>query len=250
MRAKKKTKPVPKAKAKKKPVRERRSTPDTSDRSTRARKASGRGQGGDTNQPPLYFKDFSNWDYQYQASDPKPVGDRIHNQRRSTPDTSDRSTRARKARKPGPVPDTDWHATFIYQLREFPNVSAACIACNITRETAYTHRKLYPEFAKAWEEAEEMSVDALEEACYKRAKEGYEEPIYQQGEMVGTKLKFSDTLACLILKGRRPLIYGDKSTLDINGKIELTDEDVVVRGRAATAGILSALAASVKGVKA
>jgi hypothetical protein len=194
MRAKKKTKPVPKAKAKKKPVRERRSTPDTPDRSTRAR--------------------------------------------------------ARKARKPGPVPDTDWHATFIYHLREFPNVSAACIASNITRETAYTHRKLYPEFAWAWEEAEEMSVDALEEACYKRAKEGYEEPVYQQGEMVGTKLKFSDTLACLILKGRRPLIYGDKSTLDINGKIELTDEDVVVRGRAATAGILSALAASVKGVKA
>jgi hypothetical protein len=116
MSAKKKSKPVPKAKPKKKPVRKRRSTPDTSDRSTRAR------------------------------------------------------------RKPGPVPDTDWHATFIHQLREFPNVSAACIASNITRETAYTHRKLYPEFAKAWEEAEEMSVDALEEACYKRAKEGYEEP--------------------------------------------------------------------------
>jgi hypothetical protein len=171
-----------------------------------------------------------------------------------TSDTSDRSTRERKPKpakptKPGPVPDTDWHATFIYQLREFPNVSAACIACNINRDTAYTHRKLYPDFAKAWEEAEEMSVDALEEACYKRAKEGYEEPVYQMGEMVGTKLKFSDTLACLILKGRRPLIYGDKSTLDINGKIELTDEDVVKRGREASAGILSAMAASVKGVK-
>lgn len=171
------------------------------------------------------------------------------NKRPKTPDTSDRSTRARDAnakKKPGPAPDTDWHATFIFNLRKFPNVSAACQTCNINRDTAYTHRQLYPDFAKAWEEAEEMAVDALEEVCYGRAKDGYKEPVYQQGVMVGTKLKFSDTLACLILKGRRPLIYGDKSTIDVNGKIELTDEDVVARGRAATAGILAALQASLK----
>lgn len=51
--------------------------------------------------------------------------------------------------------------------------------------------------------------DRLEDAAYERGVEGWEEPVYQQGQLVGSKRVYSDSLLQMLLKGSRPQKYRD-----------------------------------------
>lgn len=57
--------------------------------------------------------------------------------------------------------------------------------------------------------ASEEAADRLEEAARERAVEGWEEPVYQRGELVGSVRKYSDSLLAMLLKGAKPQKYRD-----------------------------------------
>jgi hypothetical protein len=122
-----------------------------------------------------------------------------------------------------------WKPKFIEALRESANVRAACQACGITRDAAYKARKKSPVFAAQWDEAIDEAVDTLEEAAWGRARDGVqrEDPIFYQGEQVGSKIirEYSDTVLLALLKAHRPNLYRDPVHYNIDFD-KLTDEQL------------------------
>jgi hypothetical protein len=99
---------------------------------------------------------------------------------------------------------------FLASLAEFPSVSAALRAANVSMGTAYRHREMDADFGKAWNLAIEIGYGILEDEAIRRAVLGVQEPIYQKGECVGYVTRYSDSLLAFLLKGRRRQIYGEK----------------------------------------
>jgi hypothetical protein len=80
-------------------------------------------------------------------------------------------------------------------------------------------------FHEAAEQAQQMSIDALEEECRKRAVEGEERVERYQGKVVGTYREKSDRLLEILLRAKRPREFGAsvKVEADVAVHHELTE---------------------------
>ena len=122
-------------------------------------------------------------------------------------------------------------ARFIEALGEtHGTVTAACRIAGISKQTAYDARKEDPEFAEAWAEAVDYVGDVLEQTAFQRAVQGWEEPVYQGGNLVGTIRKYSDKLLEICLKGARPEKYRERISTD--SRIEVTSGVLAVAATA------------------
>lgn len=139
---------------------------------------------------------------------------------------------------------------FCAALAETCNVGKACAAVGIARQTAYDWRDEIPEFAAKWDRALKIGVSALEDEAHRRGFEGTEEPVYHLGKTVGTITKYSDTLAIFLLKAHDPEKYRERSSVDLQGSLQvsnMTDDEIAAEIAALTAAqILPALAAPVE----
>jgi hypothetical protein len=84
----------------------------------------------------------------------------------------------------------NWKELFLAALHESPNVFAAARTAGVSRRNAYAARESDSEFAAAWDDAIQRSVDDLEASAFRRAEE-------------------SDTLTIFLLKSHRREVYGD-----------------------------------------
>jgi hypothetical protein len=85
----------------------------------------------------------------------------------------------------------------------------------------YDLRERDEAFASAWDESVELGTKRLEDEAIRRAAEGWEEPVYQKGELVGHVRRYSDQLLMFLLRGRRPGVYRD----NVGGRLEVTGAD-------------------------
>ena len=145
-------------------------------------------------------------------------------------------------RKPGEVvPSENWEK-FFEVLSETANVTKACEAANVNRISAYDRKRFDKEFHEKWERAYALGYDKLEESAQRRAFEGCTKPVFYKGEICGYILEYSDALTALLLKGRKPEIFRDRTEVTMNGgdgrtKKELTDDelDALIAQRAGNA---------------
>lgn len=107
----------------------------------------------------------------------------------------------------------DWKPAFLAALRQYPVIKHACDAAGIDRSSAWRAKQADPEFSVAWDDALEEGVDRAEREAFRRAIEGVEEPVYQGGQLVGTRVSYSDSLLSLVLKGRRKKVYAERTEL-------------------------------------
>lgn len=127
---------------------------------------------------------------------------------------------------------------FIQILEDAGNVSQASRAINFSRQWMYEVKKEDKEFRERWENAINVATDRLEREAWRRAVDGYEEPVVYQGQFsyipdpedpknkfltdgegkprIVTVRKFSDQLISLLLKGHRPDKYRERT--EITGK--------------------------------
>jgi hypothetical protein len=105
---------------------------------------------------------------------------------------------------------------FLAALGRTATVTEACDAAGIERSTAYRWRESSPAVVKAWDAAVARVVDRLEAEAVRRAADGWEEPVYQQGREVGRVLKFSDRMLELLLKRHKPE-FRDKAAVELSG---------------------------------
>jgi len=92
-------------------------------------------------------------------------------------------------------------------------VTKAAKVARVGRSTAYEWREEDKAFAAAWDEAIEESNDVLEGEAYRRAVTGTLEPVFYQGEKVGTVRRYSDSLLTLLLKSNRPAKFKDRTDI-------------------------------------
>jgi len=72
-------------------------------------------------------------------------------------------------------------------------------------------------FMKYYELADQAHSDYLISEAQRRAVEGYKEPQFYQGEIVGYKRKFSDNLLMFLIKGKMPETFREHSTVEVQG---------------------------------
>jgi hypothetical protein len=93
-------------------------------------------------------------------------------------------------------------------------VAIACKVSGLTRSHAIKLRNKIPAFDELWTEIYDDVTDVIENTAYKRAVEGIEEPVYYKGDLVDTKLVYSDSLLTLLLQSRRPEVYKQRAAIE------------------------------------
>ena len=168
-----------------------------------------------------------------------------------------------------------WRAAFLAALRQYPVIGHACEAASVNYTTVRNARRNDPEFDEQVEEALTRGVDRAEQEAFRRAVDGWHEPVVYQGQVSyltedyeadeidpltgevrkvtrtryqldenGKRIpltinKRSDAMLNLVLKGRRKEVYSDRTELTgANGG------PVVVDGAARAARVAQLLAAA------
>lgn len=83
------------------------------------------------------------------------------------------------------------------------NMSEAARAAGVDRGTLYEWRQADKAFDEACKRACEVAWDRAEREAYRRAVEGWEEPVYQGGVQVGVTRRYSDTMLQSVLRAKR-----------------------------------------------
>ena len=133
-------------------------------------------------------------------------------------------------RKPGSVVpnqalDENRKAIFLAELRRHGIPVAAARAASPHSaggaiSSFYHLRRMDPEFAAAWADALQEACANVESEIHRRAVEGWEEPVFQRGELVGTITKYSDRLLELRAKGLMPERYAvERRDVKVSGEI-------------------------------
>lgn len=130
----------------------------------------------------------------------------------------------------------DWRPPFLRALRAVPVIQHACDRVGINRSNVARARQVDPEFEAEFQEALEAGIDAAEAEAYRRAVEGWHEPVIDKGRLAYayerqengeftlkldehgqpiplTVNKKSDRLLEFVLVGRRRGTYGNKQEI-------------------------------------
>lgn len=166
-----------------------------------------------------------------------------------------------------PAETPEAKAAFCETLANTCHVGKAAAAAGVTRNTCYVWRRRDPEFAAAWDLAEQVGVSAMEDEAKRRAFEGVEEPLTYQGSFsylyetrldaegdvirdlidgkptmfpvldengnhrIATVKKYSDSLVGLLLKGHAPDKYAERSKVDVKGDVTIAQALLAARKR-------------------
>jgi hypothetical protein len=114
---------------------------------------------------------------------------------------------------------------FLANMADFGNHTLASNAAGVNRDTAYRWLKEDPEFAQAYEDANESATEKLEAEAWRRAVNGneYIRRSYWKGQVVGEDVKreYSDVLMLALLKARAPHRYREQLTADIRQVVKI-----------------------------
>lgn len=100
---------------------------------------------------------------------------------------------------------------FLDALASGMTVIDAAEAVGIKLRYLYKQREADPVFKAQWAEAYMIGNNALERAARKRGVDGWSEPVFHQGEVVGAVRKYSDSLLMFLMKARDPYKYCDRT---------------------------------------
>lgn len=100
---------------------------------------------------------------------------------------------------------------YLEALATTPRIAEACRLAAVDRKSAYNWAKdeSDAEFQAALKIAAQLGLQRAIDEGWKRGVDGWEEPVYQGGRLVGTKLVKSDLMLIFMLKGELPGKYRD-----------------------------------------
>ena len=99
---------------------------------------------------------------------------------------------------------------FLEAFSECGVIHHACVATGIGVSTVWDWRDSDPAFNERMRVAGTKSIDVLETELFRRGVMGWDEPVYQGGELVGTVRKHSDACLIFALKGNAPAKYRER----------------------------------------
>lgn len=107
---------------------------------------------------------------------------------------------------------------FLKAYSERGTIGRACEDIGITRTTYYRWLEADPEFVAGCKLATAAFGEKLENEAFRRAHDGWDEPVFFRGEMQGHVHKYSDTLLIFLMKGNMPGKYHDKASVELTGR--------------------------------
>lgn len=119
-----------------------------------------------------------------------------------------------------PVETNAKKASFLAAYAECGVIRLAAKSSEASARSHYRWMADDRDYVTAFEEAQRKSCKALEEEARRRAVDGWDEPVYQNGKKVGTRRRYSDTLLIFLMKGNQPDKFGDKVTQTHRGDSE------------------------------
>lgn len=126
-----------------------------------------------------------------------------------------------------------WKAVFLKALEESGgHVGEACRATRVSRTNAYAERKRDEEFAIAWDDAVEYTIDSIQATSQLLALHGSEEPVFWEGAICGCKTKVYPILQMFHLRNRRPAEFNKRVGYG-EGTVVLADDVNSAREKAA-----------------
>lgn len=99
---------------------------------------------------------------------------------------------------------------FLAAYAECGNVTLAAKHAEMERSSHYRWLREDEGYREAFDHAHAEACDHLEAAARKRAIEGWEEPVFYEGQQCGVKQRYSDACLIFLLKGNHPHKFGDK----------------------------------------
>lgn len=99
-------------------------------------------------------------------------------------------------------------ALFLKRVARYGSEPAAAASLRITMDQVNRFSETYPEFAEQIEIARGQFLGKLEREAVSRAIHGVEEDVFQQGRVVGTRVRKSDRLLLALLRKADPSGYG------------------------------------------
>jgi len=103
----------------------------------------------------------------------------------------------------------DWVPAFLKEYAKHGNASKAAYAVGKDRQTVYDLKRINPEFSAKMDECFDALTDKIEESVTQHAFEGYDEPVFWDGEIVGYKRKYAPAERIFMLKKRKRDRYSD-----------------------------------------
>lgn len=125
------------------------------------------------------------------------------------PDDYDWLPVPRRKRADGWTPEKQ--RDFIGHLADTGSVRRACKRLGLAPSSAYRLRRS-PEgagFAAAWDAAVREAALGLLDDCSERARYGFKDPIWKDGEIIGYRQRYSDQMAMFLLRKQLPDRFGD-----------------------------------------
>jgi hypothetical protein len=102
------------------------------------------------------------------------------------------------------------------------NITKACEEVGIQRRTFYQWMdkkgKTADRFRKLVEQAKKVGVEALEDEARRRGMDGYDKPVFFQGDECGVIREYSDTLLIFLIKGHKKMYVDRHEVTGANGK--------------------------------
>ena len=105
---------------------------------------------------------------------------------------------------------------FLAALEAGWSVSHAAANTTVHRRRFYDLRDADEKFAAQWDDAVVVGTHALEDEARRRAVDGWDEPVYQGGKLVGQVHKYDSGLIQFLLRKRDPS-YRDNARLEVTG---------------------------------
>ena len=109
---------------------------------------------------------------------------------------------------------------FLEAFAEHANVLLSARAAGISRQMVYKWLEHDEAFSFAYNQAKEDAKDILRAEIYRRAVEGWDEPLVSAGKLVGKVRKYSDTLLIFHSKMLMPE-YREKQQVEHSGSIDV-----------------------------
>lgn len=121
---------------------------------------------------------------------------------------------------------------FLNYYIQLGTISKAAKKAGITRQAHYKWLKEDKNgyYRKAFEMADKMAADLLEEEAFRRAVEGDLQVVYYKGEEVGRRRVYSDQLLTLLLKGKKPQ-YRENTEVNTTVNVDVSDAIGTMRER-------------------
>lgn len=112
---------------------------------------------------------------------------------------------------------------FLADFERHGILSTAARAAGVSRRCVYLWQEKDEQFVLAFRQAEIEATERLEQELFRRAVEGVEKPVYQNGKLVGHLREFSDTLLIFSLKARAPQKYRENRLVTVEGSLTLAE---------------------------